>query len=579
MEIATDEGVVDVHVTYVDEAGVSQPEWEGFIDRFDVASKISSWMQHNRSSSREFSDIFRREVFAWTDSPLDQMSVLSRAVEYDDILGNLADVTEDMTYERMRFEDPDEDFEDIWNQLAEEWDLVGLHRQMFRELFKCSQVTVGVLWGRSQLKVRNNAHLEHRRQFEEHKAKREGVEVERKPGNRNRRRSFDLYVPKRFTVLAPNKVVPVGNQMFGLERYAYIADPEEHHAFGQLYQPGQDDPFHGFLDHPDDPIFHQMVEGPYAPQGRELQELQDIDVPVDRLWLMRKASVFNHSLTKSNYERFAARRLLPALEILDLKRHLRASDRAVLVGQTNYLVVLRKGSDTMPAKRQEIENLQAQAKTVARVPVLVGDHRLQVDIITPENDNTLREGRHHTLDSRLVALALGSFAPSRIAAGQGGGTEVDDLSKVVSRRLESRRERLASDFRRDVCRRIVDLNESLTSAPNINFAPRKVTLDVNTDIINAVLKLRDRGEVSRETMLEEFGFDVQTEYVRRVFEITEGHDDVFQSSVPFSSPSAQPGQGQGVPAGAHGQEGGHPPGEPNEKKREEPGKGERSTKS
>ena len=51
-----------------------------------------------------------------------------------------------------------------------------------------------------------------------------------------------------------------------------------------------------------------------------------------------------------------------------MKGHLRSADRSALVGNTNFIVLVTKGSDKMPAKPGEIENLQEQVKVIARMP-------------------------------------------------------------------------------------------------------------------------------------------------------------------------------------------------------------------
>lgn len=84
---------------------------------------------------------------------------------------------------------------------------------------------------------------------------------------------------------------------------------------------------------------------------------------------------------------------------------------------TNFIVVITKGSDQHPAKPEEIANLQAQVRVVARVPVLVGDHRLNVEIITPKLDMTLEPKRYNGIDARLTGrlyqmFVLGNFCQS-----------------------------------------------------------------------------------------------------------------------------------------------------------------------
>jgi len=149
-----------------------------------------------------------------------------------------------------------------------------------------------------------------------------------------------------------------------------------------------------------------------------------------------------------------------------------------------------------------------------------------------------------------------------------------------------------------VFKAILDKNEGvLDEFPSLEFAPKRITLDFGADVINAILKLRDRGDISRETMLEELDYDQDTEALRRGRERVI-YDDTFQSQTPHSSPAANPcgAPGQAVPGvtppqlppggnqnvqsnlGPKGQprtEGGRPPGVTEEKPRNPAGQGAR----
>jgi hypothetical protein len=359
-------------------------------------------------------------------------------------------------------------------------------------------------------------------------------------GNRTRRKTFDIVAPTALTVFDPTKIMPVGQLMFGRERLAYIADDTEDEAFGAALG--------GEIV---DETVMRLVERRYTPTRGEASLCADLDARPDRLWLLRADSAFRHTLTRASYERFAAVRLRPVLPILELKQRLRESDRATLLGNTNFIVLVRQGTDDHPAHQAEIDHLQEQVRVVARLPVLVGDHRLSVDIVTPSTDNTLTESRYSVLDARLVFAALRSFQPT-VQGGNAGGNQVSEMSRVVARGLESRRHQLARTLESRLFAATVARNPGvLSERPGLAFSPKRIALQFNSDIVNAVLKLRDRGDLSRETMLEELDYDQDVELMRRVRE-RDDYDDVFGSQVPFSSPTANPF--------TSGTQGGRPPG-------------------
>ena len=118
-------------------------------------------------------------------------------------------------------------------------------------------------------------------------------------------------------------------------------------------------------------------------------------------------------------------------ELLDLKSQLRQMDRVHLIGGTNFIIVVTKGTDQHPAKPQEIANLQAQVRTVARLPVLVGDHRLQVEIVTPKMDMTLKAERYNSIDSRITGRLYLTMVSGAYQAGTTGDDSIK-LTKVIA---------------------------------------------------------------------------------------------------------------------------------------------------
>jgi hypothetical protein len=92
----------------------------------------------------------------------------------------------------------------------------------------------------------------------------------------------------------------------------------------------------------------------------------------------------------------------------------------------------------MPGKPAEIDQLKAQVQTVARVPIIVGDHRLSVEIVTPKTDMTLNAEKYAVIDARITTRLYQMFL---VHSGSGGPRSDDSvkLAKVIARGLESRR--------------------------------------------------------------------------------------------------------------------------------------------
>lgn len=597
-------------ISYFNHSGLPDDVIERHMGRgvmHEISSVIERWSQSlSLAPSNQTLDVFNRNRGIQNDLHIHAvMARCSWAVENDDILSTLADVIEGLMWQKCRFELIDTDQQDMWNQWAGSVNLDQLLRQVGREEFKNSQLYIGLWWDREIYAVKEDQISDQIDQFErERKQKEYDDQVEQRTaliaankgnpefvappelpvpdldgpggGNRKRKKKFPVMVPTDMTIFDPTKVLPVGTLMFGRERFAYIASREEEDAFGKVMS--------GEV--VDDTVL-QLIERKYAATEQDKAACADVGADHTRLWLFRKDALFRHTLTKSQYERYAPVRLKTTLPLLEMKQHLRASDRAALIGNTNFIVVITKGSDKLPAKPAEIENLKGQARVIARLPVLVGDHRLEVKIVSPAIDNTLQESRWETLDSRLVFAALRTYSPV-VQGGNSGGAGVSEMSRVVARGLESRRHMIVRSLEKHVFKMILEKNEGvLDEMPSLLFTPKRITLDFNADVIGQILKLRDRGDISRETMLEELDFDQDTEVLRRGLERVL-YDRIFESQTPFSSPMANPyGPAQGGPAqpgqpggnvGPNGQsrtEGGRPPAVQEERPRATKGSGSR----
>lgn len=553
-------------ISYVNESGVRDEELEDWFAgnsgrraRREISSVIEKWSQSLSGQQRTTLDVFNRHRWNGANHIHSIMSQCAWAVENDDILSTLADVLEGLMWQKCRFELFDEDQQDVWNQWAGDVNLDACLRQLGREEFKVSQFYVGLWWEQKVYSVQDNSIEESVKEFER---EREEQDRERKiqaredyiaanqnqpgfvappevpelvdsgpgRGNRRRRKKFPLVVPTQITIFDPTKVVPVGTTMFGRERFAYVADRGEDSAFSDVLR--------GEV--VDDTVL-RLIEGKYTPTEADKQHCADIGVDSNRLWLFRRDAVFRHAMTKAQYERYAAVRLKPALELLEMKANLRASDRAALIGNTNFIVVITKGTDKLPAKPAEIANLQEQARVLARLPVLIGDHRLHVEIVAPSIDHTLQQSRWEVLDARLVFSALRSYAPV-VQGGNSSGTGVSEMSRVIAKGLENRRHMIMRSLERNIFKAVLERNKDVPDfdeMPSLRFTPKRISLDFSADIIGQILKLRDRGDISRETTLEELDYDQEVEVLRRAQERVL-YDRVFESNTPFSSPTQNP---------------------------------------
>jgi hypothetical protein len=327
--------------------------------------------------------------------------------------------------------------------------------------------------------------------------------------------------------------------MFGTEQLAYIASNVEAGVFGDITSQAP-----GAPGRPNDPIIERLIVGKYTPDLREDAELREHGVDTKNLWLLDPKMVFRHTMTRSSYQRFAPIRLKAIFELLDMKHQLRQMERAHLIGGTNFIVLVTKGSDKYPALPAEIANLQNQVRTVARVPLLIGDHRLSVEIVTPKLDNTLRAERWNAIDSRITARLYQMFMLGNYAAGASGDDSVK-LVKVIARGMESRRHMIWRTLQRHIFQPLYENNEQLTTVPKLMFHPRSIALDFDAAYASFLFDLRQAGDVSRETILNQFDLDQSLEAEYRKREKSQ-YDSIFKTQVPFSTPNPA-NQGPGAP--------------------------------
>jgi hypothetical protein len=573
-DFAGESNTTDASYFYVNETGEQDDYMETALSqgrtedgrpiRDEIASAIGNWSRQ-MSGSLNNGSMFFRNRYNLTSNVYDQMVQCSDAVEYDDVLSSVGESTEGLAFSRLSMEAIDPDQEDLWNQVAEDLNLETRIREMWRELYKCSQFYVAIDWQQKTYRVRNNSIPQ---------ASQDTEPVQPVPGaedldptglpkpapavkaSRKRRKQFAVTVPGALTILDPGKVLPVGQLMFGHERFAYIASPLEDESFRAIFE-GKGS----------DPTVLKMFDGPYTPTIKELAYItqgtssgrsgSDIeDYPFGRdnhvnLWLFKKDVIFRHTLTRAQYERFASVRLKSALPLLDMKANLRASDRAALIGATNFIIVLKRGSDKYPARPGEVDQLREQAKVVARMPILVGDHRLSVEIVTPSTDNVLKPDRYDTIDRRLIMIALHSF---RLAQGGSESRTASNDDDQIARGIEARRASLSRSVSDALLRATVKKNQGIIDEiPSIAYHPKRVMITLDPKMQALIIQLRQSGDISRETELDEFNLDQEIEYERRKRE--KNVDDVFQSSVPFSSPETNPfatGTQGGRPLGGGG---------------------------
>lgn len=489
----------------------------------EIAKQLEQWVGDTRAGERTKSSLFDRDKYAAPDNPYVQMQMARSAASDDDVVSGALDVLESLAIQGTSWESSDPDAAHIMNKVSEDIGLDDFVRTCFREL-----ITYGQFVGATRWTVQE-------------------FQAPRRPdAQRSSRKKYRLAVPMEVTTLDPSKVVPVGSSVFGRERLAWNALPEERSVWDLMVKQHI----------PDDPMMFELFSGAYNATERERLVLQDHGITVDNLLELNAGQVWRKTLTKSRYEPWAGVPLKSVFRLLDLKQQLIESDRVVLAGIANYIILVRKGKKDEEATQEELENVRGNFQRLAKIPVVISDHRLEIDIIAPKFDHVLEADRYDTVDARILNRMLGS-----LDGGDGGSGDVEGQvrSRMIQRVLENRR-RMVRDamqrFIRDAiwnnplnAQALKDLQDDVK--PAMVYTPRNVQIDNDSQLIQLLVQLREKKEISRHTILEFMGLDQAVEHRRRLTE-KELYDDDFGTIVPFDGANNEPGSGDGDGSGDKG---------------------------
>jgi hypothetical protein len=499
-------------ITIINESEVSTEELTGYLkeavrNQAPEVAALRSWAMSSQGATRGGTNtIFNRDKYVTPDNVFAKMRLAADAARTDDIVSNAVETTEQLAFKRIVMECEDQDEQNIWNQIIDELNLEQRMREAWRETFVVSQAYAAVIFQKKDYKVKGKGDK----------------------GTKRKKTFNGLMVPAGITFLDPLKVVPVGNFMFGQEQLVYIADREEVQEMETMAR-----------ENTADLVVKQLLLNQYQPSRSERKLITESTGQSDltgRLWVLNPKNVWRITATRSSYQRFADIRMESIFELLDLKTQLKEMDRAVLLGSTNAIILVKKGSDTHPAQSAELQQLAAEVKTTSRIPIIVSDNRLEIEIITPKNDNTLEASRYDMLN-RQIATRLYQMLTT------GSSRNTDDsmkLLRVMSSTMEARRDQIRDSFMDNLFDRVFELNDSLTSEPRMAFYPRNIALDFDPNKAQFLLDSRDRGDLSRDTILAELDIRQEDEYIKRKRE-AELYDDAFTpTNVPFDG--STPGQ-------------------------------------
>lgn len=482
-------------------------------EQYPELGKITRWMSSYQGSNRS-GGLFSQNKYVAPDSVFGEMNTAYDAARSDDIISNALDTTENLAFKKARVEslnaDPDADDIDVWNQIIDDLNLMRKMREIWRELFIVSQCYPAVAWTRKKYRPKTLT-----------KAGKQSKKV------------YDLRVPRGITLLDPLKVVPMGNFMFGQEDLVYIAAAAEKENI--------DSALAG--ENATDMVVSQLLLEQYNPTPSEMSDIRELtkgrSIREDSLYRLNPDNVWRITLTRPDYQRFADVRLRSVFELLDLKHNLREMDRADILGNLNAIILVKKGSPEHPAEPSELAQAAAQVQQSSRLPIIVSDDRLEIEIITRKTDHTLRPERYNMLDSRIAARVYQALVTGNYAIGTATDSSIN-LFKVIASSMQARRDNIRESIQDQIIDRIFESNAKLTETPELAFTPSRVAIEFDPHFSQYVYDLFIQNQISHETVLSEVDISLPAEAVKKQREKTLYGDIFPEVSVPGASSTGDP---------------------------------------
>lgn len=377
-----------------------------------------------------------------------------------------------------------------------------------------------------------------------------------------RRLSKSLAIPL-IGVLHAENVRVIGNDMFGTGTLAYVPDNDRLRRWLRKFfdpatpaavkaQMGREDRVSANLFTGRVPQSQLEGEAELAAYGRAYSGVE--------AYFLNPKMVHRSTFAKGQWK-YPRPLLTRDFSLLEAKRLLNIMDYALLQGGSNFIVVAKKGSDERPAQKEEITNLQNVVRTASKTGVIVGDHRLSFEVITPKMEALLDPEKRRLLGRKIVQgmLRIPEATQESNRSSSGSNPELESKARVITADRKMIREHVEDLIYPEVVARNGNV---FKDAPCIAFP--KIVLQGTQFFTDYMLKLRDRGDIPRKWAVEYAGFDFDAAIEQRKLELESGADDVLQpAAVPFSSPNTGPqDNGPGRPPGSPDQPQGTPPAGP-----------------
>lgn len=440
----------------------------------------------------------------------------------DDVSATIGMMTALAFGEGMQHANRDEVSVAMFDEIAKKGRILQRFKEMYREWLIAYQVTTAVVWEQKSISF--------------------------VPMGADRQRTRTVMVP-RVAILPSEQIRVLGNDIFGGAALAYRPFSGRQEVWLQEFFGVDTSPARKAEMRRQDPVLTTLLteQVPYEDPSDPVWVYSDLYDPVIGQYVYKLNPQLVHRTTGPKGQWQHPRPMMSRnLPLLEAKRLLTVMDYCLLEAGANFLLVVKKGTDARPALPVEMAALKDTVTRASRSGVLLGDHRLSVEIITPKLDELLNADKRKLLGRKLAAGLLRT--PDIGSADTAGAMEVQTTTEILSRVIHSDRDDLNAHMEDAVYDPTAERNK--VDSCGIWFP--KIVLQGLQFFQDMILGLRDRGDIPRKWAVEAAGYDWTAAVEQRKLEKSSGDDKVMTpAAVPFSSPNAGPqDRGGGRPAGA-----------------------------
>lgn len=516
---------VSGHGMIVNETDLPDQVVETFIE--EHASVLGLSPQNKYSNYIAQGSLLTRPKFRVPTSIMEEI-VLARdlAERDDDVAETIGSMVALAFGEGMQHAHPDEVAVAMWDKIGRKAKMILAFKEMYREYLIAGQVTTATVMTRETISFT--------------------------PQGADRQRSRSVLMP-HVGVIPSEQVRVIGNDLFGTAQLAYRPFTGKQEAWLMEFFNPQTTAARKAEMRREDPILTTLLTEQVAwddmREGSASAVYGDPGDPIigTYVYTFNPAYVSRACMPKGQWPH--PRPLLTRnFPLLEAKRLLSIMDYSLLEAGANFLVVAKKGTDQRPALPEEIANLRDTLRRATRSGVLVGDHRVSVEILTPDLVELLNPAKRRLIGRKLATAIL--RLPDFQSADAGSGQSVLTDTEIIARVVASDREDLRLHVEEEIYDPIADRNgDSLQGPPTIWFP--KIILQGLQYFTQLILGLRDRGDIPRRYAVEAAGFNYQAAVQQRKAEKAAGDDRVLTlpaGAVPFSAGGA--GGANGRPPGS-----------------------------